>query len=101
MPVEKHRDSALRMILVPSSASCSLSKEQLETILEAEPDVLCAYLTALAKNTQQVIRYTLYGQFNNYLDDKVLTQRDVYPSDNVKLHLCLTGDYQRKAFMEL
>ena len=51
--------------------------------LEADPDVLCAYLTALARNTQQVIRYTLYGQFNNYMNDKVLTQRDVYPSGRV------------------
>jgi hypothetical protein len=101
MPVEKHRDSTLRMILVCTAAQYSLSADQLELLLEAQPDELCAYMTALARNTQQVIRYTLYGQFNNFMNDKVLTQRDVYPSDDVKLHLGLTGDLHRKSFMEL
>ncbi len=101
VPVEKHRDSTLRMILVRSAAQYSLSAEQLEMLLEAQPDELCAYMTALARNTQQVTRYTLYGQFNNFINYKVLTQRDVCPSDDVKLHLGLTGDLHRKSFMEL
>ena len=100
-PVEKHRDGPLRMILVHSSAPYSLYKKNLETILEADPDVLCAYLTAMERNTQQALRDTLYDQFNNYMNDKVLTQRGVYPSNDVELHLGLTGDYQRKSFMEL
>jgi hypothetical protein len=89
------------MILVRTAAQYSLSADQLEMLLEEQPDELCAYMTALARNTQQVIRYTVYGQFNNFMDDKVLYQRDVYPSDNVKLHLCLTGNIHRKSFMEL
>ena len=60
-----------------------------------------AYVTALARNTQQVVRYTLYDQFNNYMNDKVLTPREVFPSDDVKLHLGLTGDNKKKSFMNL
>ena len=51
----------------------------------------------------QFIRYTLYGQFNNYMNDKALTPRDVFPSDDVtvKLHLGFTGENQKKSFMNL
>ncbi len=89
------------MTLVRTAAQYSLSADQLEMLLEAQPDELCAYMTALARNTQQVIGYTLYGQFNNFMNDKVLTRRDVYPSYDVKLHLGLTGNLHRKSFMEL
>jgi hypothetical protein len=43
----------------------------------------------------------LYGLAGNYMNEKVLTPRDVYPADDVKLHLGLTGDNARKCFMEL
>ena len=101
MPVEKHRDSTSRLILLHTAAQFSLSKDQLDTILEASPLEMGAYVTALARNTQQVIRYTLYGQFSNYMNEKVLTARDVFPSDDVKLHLGLTGENQKKSFMDL
>ena len=101
MPVEKHRDGPNRLILLHTAAQFSLSKDQLDMILEADPVEMGAYVTALARNTQQVIRYTLYGQFNNYMNDKVLTPRDVFPSDDVKLHLGLTGENQKKSFMDL
>ena len=101
MPVEKHRDGPNRLILLHTAAQFSLSKDQLDTILEADPVEMGAYVTALARNTQQVVRYTLYGQFNNYMNEKVLTPRDVFPSDDVKLHLGLTGENQRKSFMDL
>ena len=101
IPTEKHRDASNRLILVQTAAQFCLSTEQVHTIMGADPEVLNAYLTALARNTQQVIRYTLYGQFNNYMNEKVLTQRDVYPSDDVKLHLGFTGEHLRKSFMDL
>ena len=101
MPVEKHRDGPNRLILLHTAAQFSLSKDQLDMILEADPVEMGAYVTALARNTQQVVRYTLYGQFNNYMNEKVLTPRDVFPSDDVKLHLGLTGENQRKSFMDL
>ena len=101
MPVEKHRDSTFCLIVLHTAAQFSLSKDQLDTILEEDPVEMGAYLIALARNTQQVVRYTLYGQFNNYMNEKVLTPRDVFPSDDVKLHLGLTGENQRKSFMDL
>lgn len=101
MPVEKHRDGPNRLILLHTAAQFSLSKDQLGTILEADPVEMGAYLTALARNTQQVLRYTLYGQFSNYMNEKVLTARDVFPSDDVKQHLGLTGENQKKSFMDL
>ena len=64
MPVEKHRDSTNRLILLHTAAQFSLSKDQLDTILEASPMEMGACVTALARNTQQVVRYTLYGQLN-------------------------------------
>ncbi len=60
-----------------------------------------AYLIGLSKNAQQVIRYLLYGLAGNSMNKKVLTQRDVYPADDVKLHLGLTGNNARKYFMQL
>ena len=64
MPVGKHRDITFRLILLHTAAQFSLSKDQLDTILEADPVEMGAYLIALARNTQQVVRYTLYGQLN-------------------------------------
>jgi hypothetical protein len=78
-----------------------LSQETLATVLAADPDEKNAYLIGLAKNAQQVIRYTLYGIVGNYMNERVFTPRDVYPAEDVKLHLGLTGDNARKCFMEL
>jgi hypothetical protein len=50
---------------------------------------------------QQVIQYVLYGLAGNYMNEQVFTPRDVYPAEDVKLHLGLTGDNARKCFMEL
>ena len=58
-------------------------------------------MIGLAKNAQQVIRYILYGLTGNYMNEKVLTSRDVFPSTDVKLHLGLTGVNAEKVFMEL
>ncbi len=73
----------------------------MDTMLGADRDEMNAYLIGLSKNAQHVIRYLLYGLAGNYMNEKVLTQRDAYPADNVKLHLGLTGDNARKCFMEL
>jgi hypothetical protein len=100
LPIENNRDETHRLILLYSAAPYCLSKETLDTILEADCDERKTYLVGLAKNAQQVIRYVLYGLTGNYLNEKVLTQRDVFPSDDIKLHLGLTGDNAQKCFME-
>ena len=84
-----------------SAAPYCLSKKTLDTILGADRDEKNAYLIALAKNAQQVIRYVIYGLSGNYMNERVFTPRDVFPADDVKLHLGLTGDNARKCFMEL
>jgi hypothetical protein len=104
LPIEKIRDETHRIILIHSAAPYCLSQETLETILGADRQESSAYLVDMSKNTQQVIRYTLYGVTGNYMNEKVLTLRDVtdvLPADDVKLHLGLTGDNARKCFMEL
>jgi hypothetical protein len=91
MPVEKHRDEAARLIILQSAAKYSLNPASLKKIMDSDPDERSAFIIGLAKNAQQVIRYSLYGQTINFLYDKVLTPRDVHPSDEVKLRLGLTG----------
>ena len=101
LPIEKIRDETYRLTLLHSAAPYCLSKETLDTILGADRDERNAYLIALAKNAQQVIRYVIYGISGNYMNERVFTPRDVFPADDVKLHLGLTGDNARKCFMEL
>lgn len=101
MPIEKARDDAHRHILLHSAAPFSISQETLESILGADRDELNAYMIGLAKNAQQILRYTLYGTVGNYLNERVFTPRDVYPADDVKLHLGLTGDHAQMSFMNL
>ena len=101
LPIEKVRDEPNRLSLLHSAAPYCLSKETLDTILGADRDEKNAYLTALAKNAQQVIRYVIYGISGNYMNERVFTPRDVFPADDVKLHLGLIGDNARKCFMEL
>ena len=101
LPIEKVRDETHRVILLRSAAPYCLSKETLDTILEADSDEKNAYLIALSKNAQQVIRYVLYGLSGNYMNERVFTPRDVFPTEDVKFHLGLTGDNARRCFMEL
>ena len=101
MPVEKQRDSVMRMILLRTVAPYCLDKESMDTILGADPEELNAYLTGLAKNAQQVIKYHMYGMVANFMADKVLTQHDVFPSEAVKKHLGLTGEHATKSFMDM
>jgi hypothetical protein len=98
LPIEKVRDEPHRVILLRSAAPYCLSKETLDTILEADSDEKNAYLIALSKNAQQVIRYVLSG---NYMNERVFTRRNVFPTEDVKFHLGLTGDNARRCFMEL
>lgn len=101
LPIEKVRDESSRLTLLHSAAPYCLSKESLDIILGADRDEKNAYLIALAKNAQQVIRYVAYGLSGNYMNERVFTGRGIFPADDVKLHLGLTGDNARKCFMEL
>lgn len=100
-PVEKVRDDNQRLVILKSAARYCLSDEQVGEIEKADAESRNAYLIAFAKNTQQVVRYQLYGMVNNYVSEKILTPRDVHASSEVKLHLGLTGVNAEKSFMEL
>ena len=101
MPVEKARDEPHRCILLYSAAPYCLSQETLATILEADRDELSAYEVGLSKNAQQIFKYTLTGMVGTYMNERVFTARDVYPADEVKRHLGLTGDHSKMSFMNL
>jgi hypothetical protein len=78
---------AARLIILQSAAKYSLNAASLKKIMDSKADERSAFLIGLAKNAQQVIRYRLYGQTINFICDKVLTPRDVHPSDEIKVHL--------------
>jgi hypothetical protein len=101
MPVEKARDESHCRILLNSTPPYSLSKETLEMILAADRDELSAYELVLTKNAQQIFKYTLPGMLVNNMNERVFTQRDVYPADDVKMHLGLTGAHAQMSFMNL
>ncbi len=101
LPVENIRGKTHSLVLLYSAAPYCLSQETLDTILEADSNERKAYMIGLAKNAQQVIRYILYGLTGNYMNEKVLTSRDVFPATDVKLHRGLTGANAEKVFMEL
>ena len=101
LPIEKARDESHRRIPLRSAAPYSLSMESLETILAADRDELTAYELGLTKNAQQIFKYTLPGLLGNYMNERVFTPRDVYPSDDVKMHLGLTGAHAQMSFMNL
>jgi hypothetical protein len=78
-----------------------LSQETLATILEADRDELRAYEVGLSKNAQQIFKYTLTGMVGTYMNERVFTPRDVYPADDVKMHLGLTCAHAQMSFMNL
>jgi hypothetical protein len=101
LPIEKIRDETHRRILLRSAAPYSLSVSSLETILAADRDELTAYEIGLIKNAQQIFKYTLPGLLGNYMNEQVFTPRGVYPADDVKMHLGLTGPHAQMSFMNL
>ncbi len=101
MPVEKQRDSVMRMILLRSAGSYCLSKISIDTLLEADTEELHAYMTGFANNAQQIIKYNVYGLAGIFLAGKVLTQHDFFPSEPVKKHLGLTSELETKSFIDI
>jgi hypothetical protein len=89
-----------RMILLRTVAPFCLSDETLAIILDADPDEQNALLGGLARNSQQCLKYQLFGTVANFMAEKVLTKHDVFPSDAVKKHLGLIGDHASKSFMD-
>ena len=55
----------------------------------------------MAENAQQILKYGLGGTVNNNVGRKVLTPLDVYPSDEIKIHLGLVNYNSKKAFMDI
>ncbi len=64
--------------------------------MQADPAERTAYLNGLAENAQKIICYILYGFANNYMSEKVLTQRDVYPADDVNCTLAWLQQTHRR-----
>jgi hypothetical protein len=83
LPIEKHRDITSLLQLFQTVAPFCLSEENLADILKTDPEEINALLSALARNSQQYIRYQLVGTVGNFMSDKVLTQKR-HPNEVVK-----------------
>ncbi len=97
----KVRDEAARMIAVRSAALYALNTSNMEKFFSSPPEQVSTFAIGLPKNLQQALRCGMYGLAMDYLNDEVLTQRDVQPCDDVKLHLGLTGPNAGRSLMEL
>ena len=101
MPIEKARDESHCRILLYSAAPYCLSQETLETILGADRNELSAYEQGLAKKAQQIYKNTLTGLLGNFMNEQVFSQRNIYPTDDVKMYLGLTGNHARMSVINL
>ena len=98
---EKIRDERARWSIFHSAAPYCLLELSKKVIVDADKEESSAYVVGLAKIAQQTLSYSLPGTVINHMCEKVLTIRDVHPSDDVKVHLGLTGDNAGKTFMHL
>ncbi len=89
------------LIQQPRTACQCLRKGISDIILGAHANERKACLIKLVKNAQQVVKYILPGLVGNDMNEKVLTSHEVFPADDVKLHLGLTGANSKKSFMIL
>jgi hypothetical protein len=101
LPVEKVRDEDTRMITLRSAAPFAMNDVHVQEFFAKPAEQVSAFAIGLAKNLQQSMRYGLYGMVMNYLSEKVFTPRDVFASDEVKVHLGLTGPNAGKSFLDM
>jgi hypothetical protein len=101
--VKMVRDEVARMTAMLSATPYALNASSVEKLFKSPPEEVSAFAIGLAKNAQQANRYNpgLYGLVLNYLNDKVLAQSEVHPSDDIKLRLGLTEANVGVSFMEL
>jgi hypothetical protein len=100
-PVEKVRDEDARRLLLRCAAKYAMNEVHVREFFDSPTEQISAFGVGLAKNSQQALKYALYGVTMNFLSDKVFTPRDVYASDAVKLHLGLTGPNAGKCFLDM
>jgi hypothetical protein len=73
----------------------------LADILKADPEEINALLSGMARNSQQYIRYYLFGTVGSFMSDKVLTQKDIHPNEVIKKNLGLIQDHAYKSVVEV
>lgn len=100
-PVEKARDVDARGLLLRCAARYAMNDVQIQEFFDSPPEQISAFGMGLARNLQQALRYGLYGMTMNFLSEKVFTPRDVYASDEVKIHLGLTGQNAGKCILDM
>ncbi len=89
------------MITLRSAAPCAMNDVHVQEFFAKPAGQVSAFTIGLSKNLQQSMRYGLYGMVMNYLSEKVFTPRDVFTSDEVKVHLGLTGTNAGKSFLDM
>ena len=101
LPVEKVRDEDSRMIIFRSAAPFAMNNVHVQKFFAKPAEQVSAFAIGLSKNLQQSMRYGLYGMGMNYLSEKGFTPRDVFASDEVKVHLGLIGPNTGKRFLDM
>ena len=100
-PVEEVRDEDARKLLLRCAAKYAINEENVQEFFDSPAEQISAFGVGLAKNSQQALKYALYGVTMNFLSEKVFTSRDVYASDAVKLHLGLTEPNAGKSILDM
>ncbi len=89
------------MIVLRSAAPYSSNSFNVDKLFTSPANEVSTFAIGLEKNTQRAIRYNMYSLVMNYLSEKVFTPRDIDFSDDVKVHLGLTGGKAGEYYMDL
>lgn len=100
-PMERFRDDAMRNRIMRSAQPYALNSDQLDMIIEAEPQPRMAYLHGLTKAAHQKLRYGLFGTVGNHFNANVFMKSGSHPADAVRLHLGLKDLIPERSFMDM
>ncbi len=89
------------MITLYSAAVFAMNDAHVQEFFAKPAEQVSSFAIGLSKYLQQSMRYGLYGMVMKYLSEKVFTPRDVFGSDEVKVHLGLTGPNAGKGFLDM
>ncbi len=104
LPVEKDSESQGRgsmTITLRWAAPFAINGLHVQDFFEKPNEQVSAFAIGLSSYLHQSMSYALYWVVINYLSEKFFTPRDIFASDEVKVHLGLTGPSAGKSFMDL
>ncbi len=99
--MEKVRDEDARMMTLRSAAPFAMNNVHVKEFFEKLAEHVSVFAMGPSKNLQQSMRYGLFGMVMNYLSEKVFMPRNIFASDEVKLHLRLTRPNAGKKILDM